>query len=351
MKTFLNPFLLAITLVAFTTLPACSQSTESPSVEESHEYEVTRDIEWAQPGGHSLTLDIYVPKTGKASYPVLVIFHGGGWLINDKSPMTSMSEYIAKNSEYVVCNVNYRLLVDGGNTIHMNQIIEDAMGAVLWVKDHIAAYKGDPAKLIITGDSAGGHLASMVVLCGHQLESDGFTGNSLGFNPTYLPPGKTAEAVAAGNGLEVQAAILSYAAYDIYASCLGGFETAGNFFWSFSGATPRGIFGDGINVQANPEYYKAVSPVYNIPSATERSLPPQLCTVGSADNLVTPASVQDFVAKLREKGHTAEYWEHQGRPHAYLDGGRNEFLGTEFEKDAPPALDKMIEFMDQVFAE
>ncbi|MCB0298158.1 MAG: alpha/beta hydrolase, partial [Calditrichaeota bacterium] len=65
----------------------------------------------------------------------------------------------------------------------------------------------------------------------------------------------------------------------------------------------------------------------------------------------TPASVQDFVAKLREKGHTAEYWEHQGRPHAYLDGGRNEFLGTEFEKDAPPALDKMIEFMDQVFAE
>ncbi len=71
-------------------------------------------------------MDIYIPDTGKDSYPVLIIFHGGGWLINDKSPMTCMSEYIASHSEYVVYNVNYRLLVDDNNTVTMNHLSADA---------------------------------------------------------------------------------------------------------------------------------------------------------------------------------------------------------------------------------
>jgi acetyl esterase len=310
---------------------------------------LTADLEWASPEGHSLTMDIYTPQTGRELYPVLVIFHGGGWLINDKSPMTAMSEYIAGHSEYVVCNVNYRLLIDSENTITMNQIVEDAMGAVLWVKNNISGFKGNPSKIILTGDSAGGHLASMVVLAGDQLRSNGFDGDPIGFNPTWLPAGKTAEQVAAEGGLDVQAAILSYAALDMYAACLGGLETASNFFWSFSGATPRGIFGDSITVQSDPALYYAVSPIYIIPDSANRQLPPQLCTVGSSDMLVTPASVQAFVAKLQEKGHHAEYWEHAGRPHAYLDGGSNEFLGTEFNRDAIPALDQMIRFMDGLF--
>lgn len=349
MKKLWITSLLVVAVCAFAVIQGCSQSTAPNSSQEPHEYKVVKDLEWARPEGKSLTMDIYVPSTGKKSYPVLIIFHGGGWLINDKSPMTAMSEYIVKNSEYVVCNVNYRLLADNGNTITMNQIIEDAFGAVLWVKENIDAYNGDASQLIVTGDSAGGHLAALVVLCGHKLESDGFAGSTLGFHPTYLPEGKTAEQIAATNGLKVQAAILSYAAFDIYAAALGGFETSGNIFWAFASTTPRGIFGAGISVQSHPEHYQAVSPIYNIPKATERSLPPQLCTVGSKDVLVPPASVQAFVAKLLENGHPAEYWEHEGRPHAFLDGGKNQFLGTEFTKDAIPALERMIAFMDQLF--
>jgi acetyl esterase len=231
----------------------------------------------------------------------------------------------------------------------MNQIVEDVLGAALWVRKNISAYKGDPSKLVVTGDSAGGHLAEMVVLCGNKLESDGFAGNSLGYKPTYLPPGMTAEQIALENGLDVQAAILSYAAFDMYSSCLTGFETSSNIFWIMAGATPRGIFGDSINVQDNPDFYQTVSPIYNIPLSTERVLPPQLCIVGSNDNLITPASVQNYVALLQQNGHSAEYWEHAGRPHAFLDSGKNDFLGTKFSKDAPPALDRMIQFLDQVF--
>ena len=91
-------------------------------------------------------MDIYTPRKGEESYPILVIYHGGGWLINDKSIMDQMSKYLATNSKYVICNVNYRLLSDNDNTITLNQTIEDAFGAILWIKDNIADYKGDKTK-------------------------------------------------------------------------------------------------------------------------------------------------------------------------------------------------------------
>lgn len=303
-----------------------------------HEFELVKNVKWASPKGFDLTMDIYIPKTGKSSYPVLVIYHGGGWLINNNSIMNDMSKYIAEHSDYIICNVNYRLLGDNNNTTTMNEIVEDALGSLLWIKENISKYKGDPLRIAVTGDSAGGHLAEMVVLFGNNLST---------FTPTYLPKGKTAEDVVKENGLDVQAAILSYAAYDIYESCKGGFEKSDNFFWSMSGNKARGIFGDSIDVISHPDNYKGVSPFYNIPKSTDRKLPPQLCTAGSKDNLITPAIVKQYVQMLKEAGHTAEYWEYEGRPHAFLDSGSNQYLGTSFEKDGPIALDRMIEFLNQ----
>lgn len=343
-RHLLIPFLLIVLNAG-----GCSDSSAPTDSGGPHAFGVAADIEWAAPDEHLLTMDIYTPQTGRERYPVLIIIHGGGWLINDKTPMTAMSEHIAANGEYVVCNINYRLLVDRGNTVTMDEMIADAMGAVLWIRAHIAAYGGDPANLIITGDSAGGHLAAMVVLAGRNLTTDGFGSGSFGFRPTWLPEGKTAEQVAAEGGLDLQGAILSYAAVDIHAAALGGMETQANVFWQFAGATPRGIFADSVTVQTHPDYYRAVSPAYLIPPAAQRTLPPHLCTVGSADRLIPPAAVQAYVAELTAKGHRAEYWEHDGRPHAFLDGGGNAFLGTDFERDAVPAIDRMIVWMDGIF--
>lgn len=308
------------------------------------------DVLWASPKGFDLTMDIYTPNSGKASYPVIVIFHGGGWLINNKSIMNEAAAYLASKGEYVVCNVNYRLLPDQDNTVKINEIIEDVFGAVLWIKENISKYKGNPAKIAVTGDSAGGHLAIMVVLQGHNLSSKGFAGTNLGFNPSYLPKGKTAEKIAKKNGLAVQAAMISYGAFDLYASALGGFEKESNIFWNLAKAKARGMFGEDVSVNTRPDYYKQVSPIYLIPKASERKLPPMLFTVGSKDQLTTPASIETFISKLKEAGHThIEYWVHEGRPHAFLDSGSNEFLGISFAKDAPPALDKMLAFLNKIF--
>jgi dienelactone hydrolase len=82
---------------------------------------------------------------------------------------------------------------------------------------------------------------------------------------------------------------------------------------------------------------------------SEMTYPPHLFLVGTNDNLTTPLSIKKYISQLEEKGHTAEYWEHEGRPHAFLDSWKNQFLGTEFRKDAPPALDRMLEFMNNLF--
>lgn len=317
--------------------------------QESHQVGVEKDVVFASPEGFDLTMDIYTPKTGKESYPVLVIIHGGGWLINNKSIMDEMSQYVSSHGEYVVANVNYRLLGDQENTVTINEIIEDVFGAVLWVKDHITEYGGDPSKVAVTGDSAGGHLTEMVVLAGDNLRSHGFSEQPYGFNPSYLPAGKTAEQVAAMNGMQVQAAIPSYGAFDMLAAAKGGFEKESNFFWQMGGAKARGIFGNAFNVESNPEMYKAVSPFYLIPSVADKKLPPQFFHVGSKDTTTPPAAVKAYFDKLKAAGQQGEYWLYEGRNHAYLDSGSNAFLGNSFEKDAIEPLNRMIKFLDSVF--
>ena len=339
--------IICLAVVVFTI--SCSENPELITNNNPDKYTLAKDILWASPAGFELTMDVYTPKSGLGPYPVLVMFHGGGWLINDKSIMDQAATYLATNGAYVVCNVNYRLLSDQDNTVKLYQIVEDVFGAVLWVKANIGSYGGDPAKVAVTGDSAGGHLSAMVVNSGSELSSRTFGDYSLGFTPSYLPAGKTAEQVAQQNGLDVQAAILSYGAFDIYQAAVGGFEEMTNPFWLMSGSIARGIFGDDVNVGDNSDLYKAVSPAYGIPLSTERRLPPQLLTVGSEDTLVTPASVKAYMGQLRAAGQTAQYWEHEGRSHAFLDSGSNMMLGSSFEVDAPDALDVMISFLDGVF--
>lgn len=339
--------LFLLTLFVLMIFPACQRPpVGSGATAEVHEFRKVSDVTWAAPRGFDLTMDIYTPQTRKKQYPVILMYHGGGWLINNKSIMDEGAAYLASHGEYVVCNVNYRLLGDLGNTVTMDEIVGDAFGALLWVREHIGEYGGDPDKIIVTGDSAGGHLATMVATQGHRLSAtEAFGAPDYRFWPSYLPP----EGLPAG-GVSVAGAMISYGAFDHLGAARGGFETAGNIFWQLGQAQPRGIFGEDYNHEDHPERYRMVSPLYLIEPAAERDYPPMLFTVGSEDNLTTPASIEAYVAKLREAGHDElQYWVHEGRPHAFLDSGSNEFLGIEFSRDAVPALDYMIAYLDERF--
>lgn len=338
----LNPIKL-LAILAFGVFPLAAHADDH-----ANDVKVHKAIQFAAPDNFPLTLDIYVPQTGKKSYPVLVIYHGGGWLVNNNSIMHDMATKVAREGEFVVANMNYRLLVDQKNTVTMNQIIEDVFGGLLWVKDNIAQYGGDPKRVAITGDSAGGHLTTMILTRGRQLESDGFAGPSLGFKPSYLPAGKTAEQVAQEDGLKVQAAVVSYGAFDLYEAAKGGFESPSNMFWKFANGEARGLFGDKINVNDNADYYKAVSPIYFVPKANEYPLPPQFVHVGSLDTITPPAAAQHYVDLLKAGKQPVEYKVYPNKNHAYLDNGCN-WAGSCFDKDALWPMDDIIGFLKRVF--
>ena len=334
---------LTIALLTSLVIGGCSNTEDSLANNDPNNYVLAEDVVWSSPEGMDLTLDIYTPKSSRSTNPVLIIFHGGGWLINDNSIMDQMSQYIATNSEYVICNVNYRLLSDLDNTVTLDEIVEDAFGAVLWIKDNIAKYKGDKTKIAVTGDSAGAHLSAMIVNSSSQLSSNTIFKENLSFTPTYLSNGKTAEEIGIKNELAVQAAILSYGSFDIYETSLRGFETFKNPFWLFSMSRARGVFGDNYSAEKDPKMYKALSPIYNIPKVEDKILPPQFFIVGTKDRLTTPELIKEYTKRLESFGHKSEYWEYKDKNHAFLDSG------SSFEKNAPKALNKIINFLDRVF--
>lgn len=335
----------ALFVLMFT--PLCSFVSAAESA--VHPIKHYRDILWASPKGFDLTLDIAVPESGAKIKPVLVIFHGGGWLLNNKSIMTDLADAIASRTDVITVNANYRLLPDLDNTTTVNELIEDAMGAVLWVKQNIKRYGGDPKKIALTGDSAGGHLALMVTLAGRNLSSHGFAKKPLGFKPSYLPKGRSAEAVARTDGLKVQAAILSYAALGLVEAAQNGFEAEGNMFWKFANAKPRGLFGNKINVKDNLDYYQAVSSDQYIAAAKDYTLPPLFFFVGENDPIIKPERTRAYVDNLNHLGQSAEFKVYPGKAHGFLDSGCNDYNHGCFKELSEPAVTDMISFLNKVF--
>jgi acetyl esterase len=315
----------------------------------NHDIKHFKDIVWASPKNFNLTLDIAVPETKTKAKPVLVIFHGGGWLLNNKSIMTDLANSIATRTDIITVNVNYRLLGDVDNTTTVDHIVEDAMGAVLWVKENIKRYGGDPKKIAVTGDSAGGHLAAMVTVAGRNLDSDGFAQKPLGFKPTYLPKGVTAEQVARKNGLKIQATILSYAGFSLVEVAKTNFETEANPFWKWAKAKPRGMFGEKINVHANPEHYQAVSPNEYLVSATEYTFPKQFVHVGELDPMTTPERATAYVERLKSLAQPVDFKIYPGKKHGFLDSGCNDYNNGCFKELSEPAVSDMVKFLNEVF--
>lgn len=307
------------------------------------------DIIWASPKGFDLTLDIAAPVTEQKNLPVLVIFHGGGFLLNNKSIMSDLAQAVAKRTQVVTVNVNYRLLSDVNNSTKLNEIMEDGMGAVLWVKDHIAEYNGNPKQIAVTGDSAGGHIAAMVALAGRQLSSGGFSSTPLGFKPTYLPKGKTAELVAKEDGLKVQATLLSYAGFNLVDMVERDFETAKNPFWGWAHAEPRGMFGTALNLKTNPELYHAVSPNHYIVSSKEYKFAPQFIQVGDQDQITSAEKAKAYTEKMKSAGQNVKLTIYAGKGHGFLDSGCNDYTGGCFKELSEPAVTNMIQFLNEIF--
>ena len=122
--------------------------------------EKLRNIRYAARGRRGLALDIHRPRARPTPRPVLLYVHGGAWVFGDKrNQAVPMMTHLAANG-WVCVTANYRLSPRATFPDHL----VDVKRALVWVRDHIEEYGGDPRFVVIAGGSAGGHLAALAAL-------------------------------------------------------------------------------------------------------------------------------------------------------------------------------------------
>ena len=244
---------------------------------------VIRNLPYSEAGrrGH---LDIYLPAGDDAikDAPVLLQVHGGAWTLGAKEHQGRplMNRMAAKG--WVCVAINYRLSPRDPWPAH----IVDVKRAIAWVRDNIADHGGDPDYLVITGGSAGGHLAALAALTPGD--------------PQFQPGVEDADA-------SVQAAVPFYGVYDFAGST--GLANAIGMRDAFLG--PRVMQTTWTDA---PDVYEAASPILRItPDA-----PDFFVIHGELDSLVAVDQARMFVAELRRTSEqSVVYAELPGAQHAF----------------------------------
>jgi acetyl esterase/lipase len=248
-----------------------------------HGVERVRNLRYAPGMKRRHLLDVYRPTPRPAApAPVLLQIHGGAWTVGTKNTQGRPLMQALTAAGWVCVAINYRLAPR--TTIH-DQIVDGKL-ALRWIREHIAEHGGDPDRVVVTGGSAGGHLAAMVALTAND--------------PRYQPDFETLDTSVIG-------CVPMYGVYDLEQI----FSSPGRIGRRLGGAIGARVVG--VNVADDPAAYRAVSPVYTVrPGA-----PPFLITHGTIDNLVPVDQARRFVAALREVGTDVTYVELTGAPHAF----------------------------------
>jgi len=159
-------------------------------------------------GDNCLNLNVFTPTLGGAGLPVLVWIHGGGFFGGcNASPWYVGSSF--NRDGVVVVSVNYRLGAEGFLVLPdapANRAVLDWIAALEWVQENIAAFGGDPSRVTIAGQSAGG-MASATLL-GTPAARDLFRAvaclsGSVSLGPSLERAGQVARSLADHLGITV----------------------------------------------------------------------------------------------------------------------------------------------------
>ncbi|HEX2278310.1 MAG TPA: alpha/beta hydrolase [Candidatus Tectomicrobia bacterium] len=106
-----------------------------------------------------LPVRIYTPA-GAGPFPILLWYHGGGWVVGDLDTADPTARHLAVGADCVVVSVDYRLAPE----TKFPGAADDCYAATVWAAQNAARINGDPQRIAVGGDSAGGNLAAAVAL-------------------------------------------------------------------------------------------------------------------------------------------------------------------------------------------
>ncbi len=106
-----------------------------------------------------IKMRVYSPKT-EGSLPIIAYYHGGGWIYGGIEQSDKFCRRLANSTGAIVASIEYRLSPEHKFPIPLH----DCYDATKWIAKNASTFLGDPSKLIVCGDSAGGNLAAAVAL-------------------------------------------------------------------------------------------------------------------------------------------------------------------------------------------
>ncbi|MGI8907851.1 MAG: alpha/beta hydrolase fold domain-containing protein [Candidatus Sumerlaeaceae bacterium] len=227
---------------------------------------VDKDVVFATVSGEELKLDLYWPENDTTSHAVVLMFHGGGWAAGDKSHHTVVGPLVAE-AGYLAISANYRL-----SPKHKYPAgVQDCQAALKWVRANAAEYRGDARRLALMGESAGGHLSSLLGL----------------WDWTTSGPSQ-----GASDDMKVRAVVNIYGPCDL--SAFNGTQFCEDLATNFLGGTTETI----------PSLYREASPIHLLDQAgvVDKPGPAFLHVHGTADALVPVDQSRRFHARLKELG-------------------------------------------------
>ncbi len=270
----------------------------------------TADVNYAGDGKAHHTLDIYIPKEAKESYPVVIHTYGSAWSMNNMKGSADLNTICAAYAKagYAVVTPNHRSASDA---IYPAQL-HDIKAVVRFVRGNAAKYKFDTTFIAVSGFSSGGHLSSLTATtCGLKEGKSG--------SVTVDLVGDLGEFTSYSSC--VDGAVLWSPPTDIYTMNPISMGGSGTMEGKFIGVEREGN---------KDKWMVASSPYY----ASEDD-PPVIIFHGTSDQVVNIEQSQELYDSLKNHNVVTEFVKVSGGQH----GGDVMYASAN--------LDKAVEFLDK----
>jgi acetyl esterase/lipase len=256
-------------------------------VQVANTYSLAADITYLRAGGADLKLDVYRPSNAPGPTPVLMFMHGGGWTSGSKdSSLFAFLPFLEMG--WAVVNVEYRL----ADVALAPAAVEDCRCALRWIYQNAKQYKFDLDNIVVTGQSAGGHLA---LTTGMIPESAGLDRQC---------PGDRRRAWTTGDlgtqEMKVAAVVDFYGITDVEDLMNRTPGTSGNFTEAWLGSA-----------MDRPAIARRVSPT----SYVRKGLPPIMIIHGTVDSIVPFDQATKLKKLLDSAGAPNEFYAVEGGGH------------------------------------